>query len=156
VILAFLAALGALAASPRAESPRQFIARVYAGYARENYSPLDKPAAIFAPALVREIREDQRLAKGEVGYLDGDPLCDCQDYGKLTAQVRTLKRPTKQSADAQVHVDLGIGEARDLRLKLVLTADGWRVADVGSKDEPSLLGAIEKSNRQLRASPKRR
>src|SRR5260221_368268 len=82
--------------------------------------------------VVRAIREDQRLARGEVGYLDADPLCDCQDYGKITAQVRTLTRPTKRSAEALVHVDLGIGEARDLRLKLVLTADGWRVADVGS------------------------
>ena len=77
MILAYLAAL---AASPQAESPRQFVARVYASYAREDYSPLARPGSVFAPMLVREIREDQRLAKGEVGYLDGDPLCDCQDY----------------------------------------------------------------------------
>lgn len=145
MILAYLAAL---AASPQAESPRQFVARVYASYAREDYSPLARPGSVFAPMLVREIREDQRLAKGEVGYLDGDPLCDCQDYDKLTAQVRTLKRPTRQSADALVHVDFGDGEARDLRLKLVLTPNGWRVTDVGSKDEPSLLHALQRSNRK--------
>jgi hypothetical protein len=63
-------------------------------------------------------------------------------------QVRSLKQPTRHSADARVHVDLGIGEARDLRLKLVLTAGGWRVADVGSADEPSLLGALQRSNRR--------
>jgi hypothetical protein len=60
-----------------------------------------------------------------------------------------MKRPTRQSADALVHVDLGIGAARDLRLKLVLTGSGWRIADVGSKDEPSLLGALRRSNRRL-------
>jgi hypothetical protein len=143
VILLYLAAMAG-----QAESPRQFIARVYAGYRHENFSPFDKPAAIFAPVLLGAIREDQRLAKGEVGYLDGDPLCDCQDYGKLTAQIRTLTRPTTRSADALVHVDLGIGEANDLRLKLVLTPSGWRVADVGSKDEPSLLRALQRSNRK--------
>ena len=147
MIVAYLAAL---ATSPQAESPRAFIARVYAGYRHENYSPLDRPERVFAPALVRAIREDQRLAHGEVGYLDGDPLCGCQDYGKLTAQVRALKRPTKGSADARVHVDLGIGEANDLRLKLVLTRSGWRVADVGSGDEPSLLRSLQAANRQAR------
>jgi hypothetical protein len=144
VILAYLAAL---AANPQAESPRQFIAQVYAGYRHANYSPLARPDRVFAPALVREIREDRGLAKGEVGYLDGDPLCDCQDYGKLTARIRTLNRPTRQSADALVHVDLGIGAAKDLRLKLVLTRSGWRIVDVGSRDEPSLLAALKRSNR---------
>ncbi len=147
MIALYLAALAA-AAHPQAEGPKQFIARVYAAYARDNYSPLDRPERVFAPVLVRAIREDERLAHGEVGYLDGDPLCGCQDYGKISVQVRTLKQPTKRSADALVHVDLGIGEARDLRLKLVLTADGWRVADVGSADEPSLLGALQRSNRR--------
>ena len=143
MILAFLAVL--------AESPQQFIARVYAGYARESFSPLDKPASVFDPVLAGAIREDARLAHGEVGYLDGDPLCDCQDFGKISVQVRKLDRPAKDRANALVHVDLGIGEARDLNLKLVLTKAGWRIADVGSKEQPSLLHAIQASNRRERA-----
>jgi hypothetical protein len=103
---------------------------------------------VFAPALIQQIREDERLAKGEVGYLDGDPLCDCQDYGELTAHIRKLDQPTKQSASALVHVELGEGTARDLRLKLVLTHSGWRVADVISSDGQSLLRELQRSNQK--------
>jgi hypothetical protein len=34
---------------------------------------------------------------------------------------------------------------------LVRTNAGWRIADVSTSDEPSFLGAIEKSNREARA-----
>jgi hypothetical protein len=140
--------LAALAGGGQAESPRAFIQRIYAGYAKRSYNPLNRIDGIFAPPLAAAIREDARLAHGEVGYLDGDPLCDCQDYGRIRAEVRRLTRPTRQSAEAAVHVDLGIGEARDLRLRLVLTPKGWRVGDVGSADQPSLLKALQRANRK--------
>ena len=142
--------LAALAGPGQAESPRAFIQRIYAGYSRRGYNPLTRIDRTFAPPLAAAIREDARLAHGEVGYLDGDPLCDCQDYGKIKVQIRTLKRPTPQSADAAVHVDLGIGEARDLRLSLVMTRNGWRIADVVSPETGSLLRALQRSNRKQR------
>jgi hypothetical protein len=145
----------AAAVAPVGDTPRHFIERVYAHYRDENYSPFVHPERVFAPPLTAAIREDERLAKGEVGYLDGDPLCDCQDYEKLTARIRKLDRPTRQSAGALVHLDYGNGEGRDLRLKLVLTKSGWRVADVGSTDQPSLLGALQRSNAAARTSHRR-
>jgi hypothetical protein len=59
VIALYLAALAASphAAGAPAQSPRQFIAHVYAAYVRENYRPLDRPEIVFAPVLVRAIRE---------------------------------------------------------------------------------------------------
>jgi len=145
-LLLFLAA----AAAPAAESPRTFVQRIYAGYARKNYNPLDRPDRIFAPKLTAAIREDERLANGEVGYLDGDPLCDCQDYAKLGATIRTLKLSGTANAVAAVRVTYGTGEARDLRLSLLRTANGWRVADISSPEEPSLLHALEKSNAEAK------
>jgi hypothetical protein len=144
-----LAALALAAAAP-AETSRAFVTRLYAGYAHKNYNPLDRLDRVFAPRLAAAIREDTRLAKGEVGYLDGDPICDCQDYAKLTARIRSLVTPSAASATANLHLNYGTGEARDLTLKLVLTRAGWRVADVGTKEEPSLLRALEESNRKLR------
>jgi len=146
MILLYLAA----AAAPVSETPRGFIQRIYAGYAHKNYNPLDHAERTFAPRLTAAIREDERLASGEVGYLDGDPLCDCQDYAKLAATIRSLKVSGKANAVAAVHVTYGTGEARDLKLTLVRTANGWRIADISSPEEPSLLHALEKSNAEAK------
>ncbi|MEO8175578.1 MAG: DUF3828 domain-containing protein [Sphingomicrobium sp.] len=141
----------ALAAGQPAESPQHFIGRIYAGYRQRDYNPLDRLDRLFAPELAAAIRTDRRLAKVEVGYLDGDPLCDCQDYQRISARVQSLSRPTARSASARVHVTLGPREANDVRLSLVLTRAGWRIADVGSADSPSLLRALRKANRAAAA-----
>ena len=146
MILLYLAA----AAAPVAETPRTFIERIYAGYAHKNYNPLDKPDRVFAPKLTAAIRADERLANGEVGYLDGDPLCDCQDFAKLGATIRSLRLSGKATAVAAVHITYGTGEARDLKLTLLRTAGGWRVADIASPEEPSLLRALERSNAEAK------
>ncbi len=146
ILLYFAAA----AAAPVSETPGGFIQRIYAGYAHQNYNPLDRPDRTFTPKLTTAIRDDERLANGEVGYLDGDPLCDCQDYAKLRATIRSLKVSGKANAIAAVHITYGTGEARDLKLTLVRTANGWRVADISSPEEPSLLQALEKSNAEAR------
>ena len=62
----------ALAAAPAAESPRAFVERIYAGYRTSGFSPFARPERWFAPRLLAAIKEDSRLAHGEVGYLDGD------------------------------------------------------------------------------------
>lgn len=146
MILLYLAA----AAAQPAETARTFIQRIYAGYAHQNYNPLDRPGRIFAPKLTAAIHDDERLANGEVGYLDGDPLCACQDYAKLRATIRSMKLNGSANAVAAVHITYGTGEARNLSLTLLRTANGWRVADIGSSEEPSLLRALEKSNAEAR------
>lgn len=145
MILAYLAAL---AATRTSEPPQGFIHRIYAGYARSNYDSLRQIDLIFSSDLGAAIRKDEHLAKGEVGYLDGDPLCDCQDHGKLDARIRSLNVPTRTSAIAAIHVDLGTGETKDLRLKLVLGRNGWRVADIISSDGTSLLEELNRANRR--------
>ena len=55
--------------------------------ATPDYNPFDQPERVFAPPLLAAINEDARLANGEVGYLDGDPLCQCQDAAGLKARV---------------------------------------------------------------------
>jgi hypothetical protein len=138
-----LAALAAAAAQP-AETPRAFIARVYSEYRHEGFSPLAEPQKFFSPALTIAIRKDS--AGGEVGYLDGDPLCDCQDYDRISAQIRSMTQRNAKAADANVHVVLGPTETRDLRLSLVLTESGWRIADVVGADHRSLLRELRRAN----------
>ena len=144
-----LLAIAAAAAQP-AETPRGFMERLYANYGQSDYSPFTHPSQVFAPRLLAAINEDSKLAQGEVGYLDGDPVCQCQDTAGLHAAITNLRLQGKDRASVDVSIDLQGYEARLATLSLVHTRQGWRIADIGSADEPSLLHAIEQSNRTIR------
>jgi hypothetical protein len=55
------------------------------------------------------------------------------------------------SASARVLVSFaGTSDTRDIRLKLARTPAGWRIADVGTKSEQSLLHDLLEANRKAR------
>jgi len=145
-----LALAAALLAAPAAETPRAFVERLYAGYRDENYSPLTRPGRVFAPPLVAAIREDQRLSRDEVGYMDADPLCQCQDPSGLKPKIGEVRQPTRSKATVHVLLDFGPSDRRDLGLQLVRTAAGWRIADIVTAEEQSLLDSIRRFNRRRR------
>jgi len=146
--LAALLAAATPAAAPPAEGPRAFVERLYAGYRDPDYNPVAHPRRIFAPALVAAIREDARLSSDEVGYMDADPLCQCQDSSGLVPTIREVGRPTRSTATARVLIDFGGSDRRDLSLRLVRTRAGWRIADIVTADEPSLLDSLNRFNRR--------
>jgi len=147
MILIALAAAAAPATTP-AETPRFFVERVYAGYRDPDFSPLKRPERVFAPPLVAAIREEARLSRGEVGFMDADPLCDCQDP---TGMRPSVTEATQTGATARVRVALRFGgDTRRLALKLVRTPAGWRIADVSDPNEPSLLADLTAWNRKHR------
>lgn len=141
-----------VAAAPATETPKAYMERVYASYRDKDFSPFDHPNLYFAPSLLSAIKEDARLAHGEVGYVDGDPICQCQDTDGLHAKVAKVTRQGATKALAEVILDFTDSAARRVKFSLVRTTAGWRIADVSSSDEPSFLGAIEKSNREARAT----
>ncbi len=147
--LAFAAAL--LAAGPPAETPRAFLERVYAGYRDEDYSPLARPRRVFARPLVEAIEEDRRLSRDEVGYMDADPLCQCQDPAGLRPAVGQVRRPAPGTATAAVALTFSGSDRRDIAVKLVRTGAGWRIADIAAADEPSLLDSLRRFNARRRA-----
>ena len=139
-----------LLAAPLKESPRAFLERTYSSYRNSDFSPLVKPAQFFAPPLTAAILEDQKLSHGEVGFLDGDPLCDCQDTGGMRVRIISLER-SGTGASARVLVTFApTSDTRDIRLKLAWTPAGWRISDVKTRSEPSLLHDLIKANRKAR------
>jgi hypothetical protein len=146
----FVSALLALllAAAASAETPGAFVERLYAGYRDQDYNPLARPEDVFAPTLVAAIREDWKLSGDEVGYMDADPLCQCQDAAGLRAAIGDVRRSSGKSAAVRVWIAFGESDRRDLRLKLMPTAEGWRIADIVTPDEPSLLAALQRFNRR--------
>jgi hypothetical protein len=142
--------LAAAAAQPQAQSPKAWLEHVYASYRSERFNPFDHPDRYFSPRLAAAMAEDARLAKGEVGYLDGDPICQCQDPAGLKARVLRVIPQGPNKASVQVSIGLSGYDARPARFTLVRTRAGWRIDDVSSKDEPSLFRAIAASNREMR------
>jgi hypothetical protein len=138
-----------LGAAVPAETPAAFVERLYAGYRDPDYSPLERPERVFAPPLVAAIREDVRLSRDEVGYMDADPLCQCQDPSGMRPRIGTVRLSGRSRASVPVGIDFGT-DRRDLRLSLVRSAAGWRIADVATADEPSMLESLRRFNRRRR------
>ena len=142
--------LAAASAAAAAEPPRSFVERLYANYRHANYSPFDHSERVFAPQLNAAIKEDSRLAHGEVGFLDGDPICSCQDTSGMRSRIVSLSG-LRGSATAHVLVTWeGTTDRREIKLKLQQTPAGWRIADIGTSEEPSLLKDLEAANRKAR------
>ena len=148
--MTILLALAAAAAQP-AETPRGFMERLYASYRHSDYSPFTHPGRVFAPRLLAAINEDSKLAQGEVGYLDGDPVCQCQDTSGMHPAVVGVTGQGHGRATVRVSIGWDGEKARPARFSLVHTSQGWRIGDISSADEPSLLGALEAANRKARA-----
>jgi len=144
--LALLATL-AVTLSARAEdlAPAQAFARnLYTAYRTGDPDYLGRKAdRTFTPRLLGLIRRDQATTpSGDVGILDGDPICDCQDPAGLRLTHLAIRAAGQGRAQALVTLRLA-GEVRPLKLDLVATRAGWRVADINTRDTPSLAGLLQ-------------
>ena len=95
-----LAILVALSASPAAAQDlggaKAFVTGLYTAYARHpGPDYLGRQARqVFSPALLELMRRDAaRTPKGDVGTLDGDPICNCQDYEITSVEVARIDSP---------------------------------------------------------------
>ena len=140
-----LAAAVAMATTARAqslESAQGFVAGLYHAYQRSQPDYLGRRAAsVFSPRVLGLIRRDERNAHGEVGALDGDPICDCQDADgvRLTALSVTPAGPGRATARVRLRFPDG---PRAMTLDLAAVGGQWRVDDVHTKDTPSLVGLL--------------
>ena len=126
------------------QSPEAFAKGLYAQY-RESGKGVSwngkLGARTFHPSLVALFRRDQEAARGEVGALGGDPICNCQDYDITAVEPSALPE-----RDGVVPVKVrfkNFGKPDEVELRLKRMAGGWRVYDVSTSDTPSLRAMIE-------------
>jgi len=134
---------------------RTFVQQLYSSYAhpasQADPDPTGKLApSIFSPSLLQLIRHDRaRTPRGDAPALDGDPICDCQDFQglRLISLAVTPVDATHASASVafQVFAD-DPKSVRSLRLSLVRTPQGWRIDDIASADIPSLRKFLQHSH----------
>ena len=120
-----------VAAAPDAASARAFVVNLYSHYPsnpnRKAFDPTGKNASqVFDPGMIAAFREDTKLANGEVGFVEADPLCQCQDDSGLKPKVVSVTMAGPNAADAVVNLQYP-GETRTLTLHLVPVAGTWRI-----------------------------
>lgn len=130
---------------------QQFLRHVYAHYYANAPVHPQKDADIYDDSLLALMRANtQAHPADEVPYLDGDPLCDCQDYGD-DFDMRQAKFIFKPADDGQLEAAVTFsnqGQRTTLRLLLRHTAHGWRIADVISPDDGSLRAALQRDTQE--------
>lgn len=140
------------------------IAAIYRPYRADPSNPTavwDRPIwSAAVRALIAQWRKV--IPEDEPDALnDGDWLCQCQDWddAKFSARVLSRRALGPGLAEATVRVDLGFGEARDVRLALRREGRGWKIDEMTSESFPrGLRQAIRETtaaDRKLRESSRK-
>lgn len=165
--LAVTAGAVILASSAQAAEPagaRAFLTKLYAHYPHRAGSPafdaLGRQAPrVFDPSLIALMRDNERLTPSdEVGALDGDPICDCQDSEGMKAKIGAIRATGQSAATARVDIVFAVAtppDTRQLDLDLVRSRGQWRIRDIHSKDQPSLRAYLIQANREAAAAKKK-
>ena len=140
-----LCALFAGSAGAQQPSAQAFLEAIYKPYLvknspGQNYREADR---LFAPDLAKAMNIDNAAAakRGEVPILDGDPFVCAQewDVSKLAVAVSTAGAKTTGNVSFDT-----FGKPRKVTLDLVLTPNGWRIANIVCSDDPTSLRALYK------------
>jgi len=134
----------AMAGEPNAASAEQFLRGLYAKYTHNGKpTPFVYPDArtIADANMMALLKRDRDKSNGEVGAMDSDPVCRCQDWEaiKVTALQVAIQGANAASADVTFS---DMGEVQKVHYSLAWTKDGWRIHDIGTRDEPSLIAYL--------------
>jgi hypothetical protein len=128
------------------DTAEAFVRGLYARYTPHGhpvaFSYPDAKSIVDAPML-QWLHRDQLKANGEVGALDFDPVCQCQDWEHL--RVDSVQSISRGPGTATVEASLEDGSGKDrwhqtVRFDLVLVGGGWKIHDIHAHDLPSLIG----------------
>jgi hypothetical protein len=150
---------GAAADSADAASAKAFVEGLYAHYKASSstgttWAPMDANVKeVFDPDTVALLAADVKALKGELGEIDGDWICDCQDWGSLAATVTVTSASSTGAKAVAVFHDTQIKGDTPKRdsFDLVMTPAGWRIHDMGTADQPSLRGVLTKEIADLKS-----
>lgn len=147
---AFMLLLPGLArAEEPAPSPEHFLKDIYSHYTsgKTTLDPLGRDKNwLFDDVLLTLIEEDQTHAnnKNEVPWLNGDPICNCQEFNKLK-NLKIGKAQTGSGPYPVVAVSFTNGAKKEsIKYELMPFDDGWKIHDIATADTPSLRDYLSK------------
>jgi hypothetical protein len=135
---------GISACDQQAQTAEDFLRNVYAPYESGNApNPTGSAApAMFEPGFLALIQRDRQLANGEVGLIDHDPICACQDYDALTGITVSVERAEIDRAAAKVSF-INASQPVTVGFQLVTVGGQWRIYDIEETGLPSLRNFLE-------------
>ena len=83
-------------------------------------------------------RSERATPKGDVGKLDFDPVCSCQDSSGLKLKDLHITMDGTGKALATTMLFFPEPTTIEVRLSLIWTPQGWRIDDIWTKDVPGL------------------
>jgi hypothetical protein len=105
----------------------------------------------LTPEFAAVIDENDKY-NSELDYaVDYDPLVQAQDFDVLKSFKLTLEGTTPGKATVRASF-VNLDRPTTVRLDLVKTGDGWRVADLYNAEGASLRQEYERLNQQARAA----
>jgi hypothetical protein len=118
---------------------KAMVEQTYRAYCEGCRVDFDRTAKrLFTRRLRALVLRDRRLTPaGEVGALDGDPICDCQDFAITAVKVAVTAAAAPDRAAAVVSFR-NFGDPQTVRLDLVAVRGGWRIDNIHSKATPDL------------------
>lgn len=126
-----------------------FLTELYSHYQdpKVDFTPLfDKAPDYFDPEMVVLIRRDQSFH--ELLAFEVDPICDCQDFDKITADIQILNSTATTAKAGVVLTDTG-QSPRSLSYDLVKIDGHWRIHDISSQNYPSLRQHIIEADKAV-------
>jgi hypothetical protein len=144
-----------------AESAKTFLISVYRHYQNEGIGvdTVGPHAGLyFHSSLVALMRADQKAASPDVGAIDGDPVCACQDWDgvwdlKIAVQIGTPERARAAVSFAlAAPKDRGKDSLRKLAITLGAENGQWRIYDIVDETDPTAPFALRKALQQDIAS----
>lgn len=146
------------AANVDADAAKAFLTSVYKHYGTggigiDSVGP--DATRYFHSSLVALLRADQKAASPDVGAIDADPVCACQDWNgiwKLLIDVR-IETPNSDSARATAKVSFYLSDPKDnpkdslrkLSIKLAAENGAWRIYDITDETDPTAPFALRKA-----------
>ena len=128
-------------------SAEQFLRAVYAPYTRGKTGDPTGSAApnLFSAEILALIRKDQEINRGEVGAIDADPICACQDLDKLSKLKISVQPRLDGHANATVSF-INFSHPTEVRFDLIPAGTEWRIDDISEEGIPSLRDLLKTSN----------
>ena len=111
-----------------------------------NFQMFDKDAPeVFSADFIRLIAADEKVLNGDVGVIDGDWLCSCQDFVSLKATIAVQSATPTTARATSDFVDTGIPDqgTRHVNFKLVKENGHWRIDDIQTAGEAWLRTQLE-------------
>jgi hypothetical protein len=129
----------ARASAQDANSARDFLEKIYATYQDDAYFLgiyQEGDAAIASPSLLQLIQKSRLALNGDIGSIDADPICNCQDYGEIKVLAITIEMKSQTTARAKVTFS-NIGNPPENTLfDLVWSENKWRIDDLKTPENP--------------------